>query len=219
MEGGAMAGLREALLGDRKMSAQDLAEEGLVWAFNGRAGLPEQPLFTARLGETVVLEMINDTAWSHAMHLHGHHFRALAPDGGAGPLRDTLLLNRGEKTAIAFVADNPGDWLLHCPCTACALCSTTWLRLRKIAWWRRWPMPSRSTSSPDRPRCSAKHSSCLEFAWNVPSNARANFLFLSEKQHVDSCILSKFRLARGGGSECARAQVLARSPTNQVRGG
>ena len=114
MEGGAMGGLREALSGGRKMSAQDLAEEGLVWAFNGRAGMPEQPLFTARLGETVVLEMINDTAWPHAMHLHGHHFRALAPDGSAGPLRDTLLMDSGAKAAIAFVADNPGDWLLHC---------------------------------------------------------------------------------------------------------
>ena len=47
------------------------------------------------------------------MHLHGHHFRRLGPDG-PGPLRDTLLMQRGERAEIAFVADNPGKWLLHC---------------------------------------------------------------------------------------------------------
>ena len=60
------------------------------------------------------LTMVNDTSWPHAMHLHGHHFRAIAPDGSEGPLRDTLLMNRGETVDVAFVADNPGDWLLHC---------------------------------------------------------------------------------------------------------
>jgi FtsP/CotA-like multicopper oxidase with cupredoxin domain len=39
-----------------------------------------------------VLELVNDTAWHHPIHLHGHAFRA----------------------EIAFVADNPGDWMLHC---------------------------------------------------------------------------------------------------------
>ena len=114
MEGGAMGGLRDAVLEDRRLGVRELAERGKVWALNGRADMPERPLHSARLGETVVLEMINDTAWPHAMHLHGHHFRTVASDGGVGPLRDTLLLNREEKSAIAFVADNPGKWLLHC---------------------------------------------------------------------------------------------------------
>ena len=58
--------------------------------------------------------MVNDTAWPHAMHLHGHHFRRLGADGRPGPLRDTVLIDRHEAAEIAFVADNPGDWLLHC---------------------------------------------------------------------------------------------------------
>ena len=29
-------------------------------------------------------------------------------------LRDTLLMQRGERAEITFVADNPGKWLLHC---------------------------------------------------------------------------------------------------------
>ena len=59
-----------------------------------------------------------------------------------------------------------------------------------------WLMPSPSTSSLDRPGCSAKLSSCSGFAWNVPGNAFANFLFHSEKQQVDSRMLSKFSLVQ-----------------------
>ena len=114
MAGGAMGGLREAVLDGKTMGMQDLAARGKVWAFNGLAEVPEEPLFTVRRGETVLLTMINDTAWPHGMHLHGHHFRKIAPDGSAGPLRDTLLMDREETVRIAFVADNPGDWLLHC---------------------------------------------------------------------------------------------------------
>ena len=114
MDGGAMGGMREAMLGGRMMGVRELAGQGKVWAFNGIAEMPDEPLLTARRGETVRLTMINDTAWPHGMHLHGHHFHAVAPDGTAGPLRDTLLMDRGETVEIAFVADNPGDWLLHC---------------------------------------------------------------------------------------------------------
>ena len=40
--------------------------------------------------------------------------RVIGADGSLGPLRDTLLVERDETAEIAFVADNPGDWLLHC---------------------------------------------------------------------------------------------------------
>ena len=114
MDGGAMGRMRQAMLGGRMVGVRELAGQGKVWAFNGLAEMPDAPLLTASRGETVRLAMANDSAWPHAMHLHGHHFRAIASDGAAGPLRDTLLLDRGETAEIAFVADNPGDWLLHC---------------------------------------------------------------------------------------------------------
>jgi len=114
MDGGAMGRMREAMLGGRMTGARELAEQGKVWAFNGLAEMPDEPLLTASHGETVRLEMVNATAWPHAMHLHGHHFQAIGSDGATGPLRDTLLLDREETVEIAFVADNPGDWLLHC---------------------------------------------------------------------------------------------------------
>lgn len=114
MEGGAMGGLSGAELNGERHDMRALVGAGKVWAFNGRADMPDDPLIRASAGETVRLEMVNDTAWAHAMHLHGHHFRRIGPDDRPGPLRDTLLMQRGERAEIAFVADNPGDWLLHC---------------------------------------------------------------------------------------------------------
>lgn len=114
MEGGAMGGLRGAMMGGRQAPMEELVDAGKVWAFNGSVDMPDAPLIEAVQGETVRVRMHNDTAWPHAMHLHGHHFRQVREDGRLGPLRDTLLMNRGEAAEIAFVADNPGDWLLHC---------------------------------------------------------------------------------------------------------
>jgi FtsP/CotA-like multicopper oxidase with cupredoxin domain len=92
--------------------------------------MPEAPLLEAARGETVRIEMVNDTSWPHAMHLHGHHFRQVTDGAPTGPLRDTLLMARGETAEIAFVADNPGDWLLHCHMLAHAPAGMmTWLRV------------------------------------------------------------------------------------------
>jgi len=71
-------------------------------------------LLSAPRGRTVRLRMVNDTSWPHAMHLHGHHFQIVTDGHASGPLRDTILVQRGETTEIAFLADNPGKWMLHC---------------------------------------------------------------------------------------------------------
>ena len=114
MEGGAMGRMGGAMMGGQMMGMREMAGAGKVWAFNGMADMPDEPLVAADRGETVRIDITNDTAWPHAMHLHGHHFRQIGSNGTAGPLRDTLLMDRGETVQIAFVADNPGDWLLHC---------------------------------------------------------------------------------------------------------
>ena len=131
MEGGAMGGMRGAMMGGRMQDMREMAAEGKVWAFNGRADMPDTPLIEADRGETIRIAMQNDTAWPHAMHLHGHHFRQIRDeDGSLGPLRDTLLMDRGETAEIAFVADNPGDWLLHCHMLEHAAGGMmTWLRV------------------------------------------------------------------------------------------
>jgi FtsP/CotA-like multicopper oxidase with cupredoxin domain len=64
--------------------------------------------------------MRNDTAWWHPMHLHGHSFRVLSRNGAEVRRRewaDTVLVPPKEAVDIAFVADNLGDWMLHCHVT------------------------------------------------------------------------------------------------------
>lgn len=115
MQGGAMGGMMGAMMGGQMSSMRDMMQSGNFWAFNGAVGgMDGAPLAALARGETVRLKITNDTAFPHAMHLHGMHFHEMAPDGILGPLRDTTLLDRGEVRDIAIVADNPGKWLLHC---------------------------------------------------------------------------------------------------------
>ncbi len=101
---------------------------GMAWGVNGGAdhigtqGCGDatsafDPLFVLRLGRSYVLNLVNDTAWHHPIHLHGHSFRVLTRDGRPTPQRewlDTVMLAPRGRAEIAFVADNPGDWMFHC---------------------------------------------------------------------------------------------------------
>jgi FtsP/CotA-like multicopper oxidase with cupredoxin domain len=118
MEGGAMGGFVEIVYQGKKLKGDDFRRTRQAWAFNGVANLADEPLFAARRDETIIIETVNKTAWVHAMHVHGHHFRVIARsdtdvDNGA-PWRDTFLIGPEQTTSIAFVADNPGKWLYHC---------------------------------------------------------------------------------------------------------
>jgi len=115
MEGGAMGRMRSASLGGELKPIGEIVDAGFFWSFNGRVdGIEGDPLARLERGQNVRLKMVNDTAFPHAMHLHGIHFHEIAEDDALGPLRDTTLLERGQTRDIAFVADNPGQWLLHC---------------------------------------------------------------------------------------------------------
>ena len=96
---------------------------GMAWAVNAAAGgcgesaVPFEPLFLLRRGRSCVLDLVNDTAWHHPIHLHGLAFRVLTRNARPTAHRewlDTVLLEPRERAEIAFVADNPGDWMLHC---------------------------------------------------------------------------------------------------------
>lgn len=117
MEGGAMGGMRGAMMGGRMMEMRELARNGRIWALNGVAGDMDTPLATLRRGESVIVDMVNDTAFPHAMHLHGMHFKEVARDGAPvtdGSWRDTTVMAADERVSIAFVAETPGKWMLHC---------------------------------------------------------------------------------------------------------
>ncbi|HEY6897167.1 MAG TPA: multicopper oxidase family protein [Rhodocyclaceae bacterium] len=101
---------------------QDMMEkQGLAWTMNFTAqhehALSHVPLLQFAVGEHVVLHMINETDYFHPMHLHGHFFRVLAVDGRKTRLRewrDTVLMAPRSSVEVAFVADNPGEWMYHC---------------------------------------------------------------------------------------------------------
>lgn len=97
----------------------EMMRAGQVWAINGVPGTGHAiaPLLTLARGQSCVLAMANETAWPHPIHLHGHAFRVIARDGRPTRRRewqDTVLMMPRERVEIAFVADNPGDWMLHC---------------------------------------------------------------------------------------------------------
>ena len=76
-----------------------------------------RPPPTLERGRTHLLALRNDTAFPHPMHLHGFAFRVLARNGRPSPRHewlDTVLVDPKESVEVAFVADNPGDWLFHC---------------------------------------------------------------------------------------------------------
>lgn len=118
MTGGAMGNFGDITYKGSKLATSDMRATRQVWAFNGTANLAKDPMFTAKRGETIILETANDTAFAHAIHLHGHHFRILEQSENdrveRSPWRDTFLIDPDQRRKIAFVADNPGKWLLHC---------------------------------------------------------------------------------------------------------
>ncbi len=117
MNGGAMSRLESLTHQGEVLQGRRFVETGQFWGFNGYAGMPENPLFSASPGTSVVISLFNDTAFEHGIHLHGHHFRVISREGTElvnNDWHDTVLMSPGEKIKIALVADNPGKWLIHC---------------------------------------------------------------------------------------------------------
>lgn len=118
LDGGAMSMMARPLVYQGKpLAGPQAMMSGQVWGLNGVANLMDKPMFSVKRGQTVIINTANPTNFSHAMHLHGHHFRVLDNNGVADPAkpwRDTFLIGVNGTTRIAFVADNPGKWLLHC---------------------------------------------------------------------------------------------------------
>ncbi len=87
-------------------------EEGYVWTINGRPH-GDRPL-DVRQGERVRLVFVNRTTMFHPMHLHGHTFEVVQPGRSSGPRKDTTIVRPGRRVVVDFVADNPGQWMVHC---------------------------------------------------------------------------------------------------------
>jgi FtsP/CotA-like multicopper oxidase with cupredoxin domain len=118
-QGGMMGNLSDATLDGKSLDMRQMMQRGKAWAMNGvvAADHTHEPLLALTRGRSYIFALRNDTAWHHPMHLHGHSFRVIRRNGQPTPYRewlDTVLMNPEEQVDIAFVADNPGDWMFHC---------------------------------------------------------------------------------------------------------
>ncbi len=88
---------------------------GRHWAINGKL-YPGTPMFMVAQGDLVRIVLVNDSGGVHPMHLHGHHFLVLTRNGKAVRpwSADTLNMLPHERYEVAFTANNPGLWMLHC---------------------------------------------------------------------------------------------------------
>lgn len=109
-------------------TAENLPSDGICgslgysfWAINkvpwsGDTPDPTAPLAELKLGKNYVIDMENLTPHSHPIHLHGMSFKVLSSSTRQVQpfVSDTYLIQPNEKVQLGLVADNPGDWLLHC---------------------------------------------------------------------------------------------------------
>ncbi len=93
-----------------------------VLTFNAKIA-PATAALLARTGERVRIRIGNLSAMDHhPIHLHGHSFQVVETDGGVIPEAGrwpevSVLVPVGSTRTIEFVANNPGDWALHCHMT------------------------------------------------------------------------------------------------------
>jgi FtsP/CotA-like multicopper oxidase with cupredoxin domain len=85
---------------------------------NGKAGPATTPLIV-RLGERVRIRLVNLGMDHHPIHLHGHQWVITGTEGGRIPEtawypNNTVLVGVAQARDVEFVANNPGDWMLHC---------------------------------------------------------------------------------------------------------
>jgi FtsP/CotA-like multicopper oxidase with cupredoxin domain len=93
-----------------------------VLTMNAKAFPGTAPL-VVRTGQRVRVRLGNLSPMDHhPIHLHGHQFRTTETDGGeisesAQWPETTVLVPVGSTRTIEFVANEPGDWAMHCHMT------------------------------------------------------------------------------------------------------
>ena len=87
--------------------------ERYVWHINGRA-IHEDRTIVIKEGDLVRFTFENETMMNHPMHLHGHFFRVLNQAEEFSPLKHTVDVPPHGSRTIEFLANEPGEWMLHC---------------------------------------------------------------------------------------------------------
>jgi len=89
-----------------------------IWTFNSRV-FPDIDPLVVRKGDRVRVRVGNLSMTSHPIHLHGYEFKVTGTDGGWIPESAqwpevTTDVPVGGMRSFEFVANEPGDWALHC---------------------------------------------------------------------------------------------------------
>jgi FtsP/CotA-like multicopper oxidase with cupredoxin domain len=74
--------------------------------------------YAAKLGETQLWVIKNDTDWDHPFHLHGYFFMPVDEQGTPlRPMQWKDTINIPMKTTARFLVtfdERPGEWMFHC---------------------------------------------------------------------------------------------------------
>jgi len=89
-----------------------------IWSWNSRV-FPGIDSLNVALNDKVRIRVGNLTMTNHPIHLHGHEFSVTGTDGGAIPKTArwpevTTDIGVGQMRQIEFIADEEGDWAMHC---------------------------------------------------------------------------------------------------------
>lgn len=94
-----------------------------LFTMNGKVMPATEPL-VAKQGTRVWIRFGNLSAMDHhPIHLHGHTFKVIGSDGGWAPYphmlmpETTVLVPVGACRVVEVLANNPGDWVVHCHMT------------------------------------------------------------------------------------------------------
>ncbi|HEY4328684.1 MAG TPA: multicopper oxidase domain-containing protein [Phycisphaerae bacterium] len=93
-----------------------------ILTMNAKAFPGTAPLVVKK-GDRVRIRIGNLSAMEHhPIHLHGYHFQITETDAGQIPVsaqwpETTVLVAVGSTRTIEFVANEPGDWVMHCHMT------------------------------------------------------------------------------------------------------
>jgi manganese oxidase len=89
-----------------------------LFTFNSRV-FPGIESLNVRKGDKVRIRIGNLTMTNHPIHVHGHEFVVTGTDGGPTPKSArwpevTTDVAVGQMRQVEFIADEEGDWAMHC---------------------------------------------------------------------------------------------------------
>jgi len=108
-------------VGASRPDPMEMSEFNLL-TINGKA-YPGTDALVVKKGQRVRIRIGNLSAMDHhPIHLHGYQFKITDTDGGEIPLsaqqpETTVLVPVGSTRTIEFVANELGDWAMHCHMT------------------------------------------------------------------------------------------------------